>query len=77
MVREQMNKIPREIVEKISVPDNIILFLIADHKSMKMKLPYEAWKIMYDYQESSGKGVNQMFREALSEYFDKRGLVKK
>lgn len=65
-------KLSDKAMEALGETENIRMFVIAKDQCNEMRFPLKAWKFLYDYQEKTGLAFNEILREALVEYFEKR-----
>ena len=65
-------KLPKEVLDVVGNNNTIRMFIIVKDECHEMRLPFDAWKFLYDYQEQTNKAFNDILRESLVEYFNKR-----
>lgn len=65
-------KLPKEVLDVVGNNNTIRMFIIVKGECHEMRLPFDAWKFLYEYQEETNKAFNDILREALVEYFEKR-----
>ena len=62
-------KLTQKALDTIGDLDGIRIFIVVKDQCSEMRFPLNTWKFLYNYQESTSKGFNEILREALIEYF--------